>query len=137
MGKRTDNNGFSLVELIIVIAIMAVLVGLMAPQYLKYVDNSKVAADVANCEELCRAFNVAYANGVISAGTYTGAKKSTMTYAVGIDKWPDIKYKHGSDWNIVVNDVGIATVYIKNNGTDYEGWPNPKKPGGYYDEFHK
>lgn len=35
--KSLTNKGFSLVELIIVIAIMAVLVGVLAPQFLKYV----------------------------------------------------------------------------------------------------
>lgn len=35
-GKK-GNGGFSLVELIIVIAIMAVLVGVLAPQYLSYI----------------------------------------------------------------------------------------------------
>lgn len=36
-----QNKGFSLVELIIVIAIMAVLVGFLAPQFLKYVEKSR------------------------------------------------------------------------------------------------
>ena len=34
--KKTNNKGFSLVELIVVIAIMAVLVGVMAPQFLNW-----------------------------------------------------------------------------------------------------
>lgn len=41
MLKREKNKGFSLVELIVVIAIMAVLVGVIAPQFLGYKDRAK------------------------------------------------------------------------------------------------
>lgn len=43
--KSMGNKGFSLVELIIVIAIMAILVGVLAPQLLKYVERSRQAKD--------------------------------------------------------------------------------------------
>ncbi len=45
MEKKMNNKGFSLVELIIVVAIMAVLIGVLAPTYLKYVENSKRTSD--------------------------------------------------------------------------------------------
>lgn len=44
---KKNNKGFSLVELIIVIAIMAILVGVMTPQLIKYLAKAKVAADKA------------------------------------------------------------------------------------------
>jgi prepilin-type N-terminal cleavage/methylation domain-containing protein len=42
---KKKNKGFSLIELIIVIAIMGILVGVVAPQLMKYMRKSKVAAD--------------------------------------------------------------------------------------------
>lgn len=41
--NRKDNKGFSLVELIIVIAIMVALVAMLAPQFVKYVQKSRDA----------------------------------------------------------------------------------------------
>ena len=56
--KKLDNKGFSLVDLIIVIAIMAVLVGVLAPQYLKYVEKSRVASDRDNITAIKDAIQV-------------------------------------------------------------------------------
>ena len=43
--KKLNNQGFSLVELIIVIAILAVLMGILAPQLVKYVEQSRRQKD--------------------------------------------------------------------------------------------
>ena len=43
--RKEDNKGFSLVELIIVIAIMAILVGIVGTQVIPYINKSKVAKD--------------------------------------------------------------------------------------------
>ena len=39
-----ERKGFSLVELIIVIAIMAILVGVMAPMLIRYIEKSNVSS---------------------------------------------------------------------------------------------
>ena len=64
--EKRGNGGFSLVELIIVIAIMAVLVGILAPQYLSYMHKAKVAADWANLKNYYTEITLDY----ISTGQY-------------------------------------------------------------------
>lgn len=56
--KKMNNKGFSLVELIIVIAIMAILIVVLAPQYLKYVEKSRNSTDVTNATEIVTALQV-------------------------------------------------------------------------------
>ena len=48
--KRINNKGFSLIELIIVIAIMAVLVAIIAPDLTSYLSKSKKNADITNAD---------------------------------------------------------------------------------------
>ena len=58
MRRKNANKGFSLVELIIVIAIMAVLVAILAPQFLKYVERSRNATDIQNALAIVDAIEV-------------------------------------------------------------------------------
>lgn len=50
--KKTNNKGFSLIELIIVIAIMAILVAIIAPNLTKYLGKSKKNTDTKNLDEI-------------------------------------------------------------------------------------
>lgn len=74
MKKKMDNKGFSLVELIIVIAIMVILVAVLAPQYLRYVERSRVATDTQTIVEFINAMQVAAADedaALTNGETYT------------------------------------------------------------------
>ena len=54
-----NNKGFSLVELIIVIAIMAILVGVMAPQLIKYIEKTNESSDTQLCDTVRSALTTA------------------------------------------------------------------------------
>lgn len=79
--KKLNNKGFSLVELIIVIAIMAVLVGVLAPQYIKYVDRSRKGVDEQMCDNLRTAIETTYLDPNIKHGTV----ETTTATALGSD----------------------------------------------------
>ena len=74
------NKGFSLVELIVVVAIMAVLVGILAPAYLSYVEKTRRGADEDMAEEVRHSIEVATAEICVYDEVSGGA---TFTFANG------------------------------------------------------
>ena len=62
-----NNKGFSLVELIIVIAIMAILVGVMAPQLIKYIEKTNVSSDTQLCDSVKTAITTAMMDPAVIA----------------------------------------------------------------------
>lgn len=72
---KLNNKGFSLVELIVVIAIMAILVGVLAPSVLGQIDKAKQSKDKQTIETVVTAVATAYADQTITSGkpTSTGS----------------------------------------------------------------
>ena len=78
--KKKDNKGFSLVELIIVIAIMAILVGVVGTQVVPYLNKSKVAKD----QQLLSAFATAAVSAYsMKAGDCNGTGTVEIMYFTG------------------------------------------------------
>ncbi len=50
--KKLGNKGFSLVELIVVIAIMAILTVVIAPQFMRYIEKSRESVDKQTIESI-------------------------------------------------------------------------------------
>lgn len=87
---QKKNQGFSLVELIVVIAIMAVLVGVLAPAYLKYVEKSRKSSDVSSVSDIMGAaeklaVDVAYNMGKDDTVVISFDGNGGVSYAVTID----------------------------------------------------
>ena len=98
MKKEMNNKGFSLVELIIVIAIMVILIAVLAPQYLRYVEKSRVASDQNTVVEYINAMQTVASDPEISLD-------SGKTYKVEIESSGNIKVS--DDLAKILTDYGI------------------------------
>lgn len=67
MSRKIDNKGLSLMELIVAIAIMAVLVGILTPQMLKYVEKSRQVRVEKEASEFIKSAQIAFVE-VASSG---------------------------------------------------------------------
>lgn len=83
---KKDNKGFSLVELIIVIAIMAILVGIVGTQVIPYIDKSRNSKDIQVLSGLCTDGMTAYSSNAAvldPSATYVITINSTSVAVTG------------------------------------------------------
>ena len=59
------NRGFSLIELIIVIAIMTILAGFLAPMLVRYINKSRLSTDINTGRELAMAITSVVADDTV------------------------------------------------------------------------
>lgn len=93
--EKMNNKGFSLVELIIVIAIMAILIVVLAPQYLKYVERSRNSTDLQNATTIKTAVE-----------TYAADPQATKAFLAG----ETFKITVGPTSSSVATDVASGAV---------------------------
>ncbi|MGN0242255.1 MAG: type IV pilin protein [Candidatus Weimeria sp.] len=62
MMKKKKNKGFTLLELIIVVAIIGILVAILTPSYIEYVNKSRFAANKANAQSALSAAKIEFIN---------------------------------------------------------------------------
>lgn len=75
MNKKKNNKGFSLIELIIAIAILIILTGMLAPQFMKYIEKSREAKDVQALDTVYSSVQAALANEAAYDAMITNTKE--------------------------------------------------------------
>ena len=100
--KKRNNKGFTLAELLIVVAIIAVLVAIAIPVFTSQLEKSRIATDEANARSAYGEAVAKYLSGetvttiTLGGGTYTvSITESTDSVSVSGGKNQSTKYKSG------------------------------------------
>ncbi len=136
--QENDKKGFSLVELIIVMAIMAVLVGVVASQVLPYMEKSRLSKDQENLASVQMDISsaIAMSGEACTGGTDTLENLSNITNAAtvtefeslrsgSIPSFDDLGFKskaangtNGGEIYVTVDETtGEITVFISSDGS--------------------
>lgn len=122
--KKNKNKGFTLIELIVVILIIAIIAVSLAPQVVKYVNQSRISTDQNNAATIKSAVSTAYADYLAQGGaaqnqngTFTINGKTPVDY-MNIDFVLQAKITEvmGGDWPSSKYDTGGFRVSIDTKG---------------------
>ena len=118
--KKLNNNGFSLIELIIVMAIMAILTVAIAPQYLKYVERSRKSTDVQTMASVISAIDIYAADPVVGG---LASESKTITFGT------DGKYTVDQTTSATFIDKALTNANISSLELKSKEWVNDAPAG--------
>ena len=105
MKKFGSKSGFTLVELIVVIAILGILAGIAVPAYSGYISKANEAADYAQLDAIKTAAVFAFTDKQVKDGKYNNVDVKTIE--VTTDKKINVTPEAGD----AVNDLDISAYY--------------------------
>ena len=117
MKKIKNTKGFTLMEMLIVVAIIAILVAIAIPTFTKQLEKAREAADIANIRSAYSEAMVKYLNDEedTSAQSQPMTQKEDDWQTTGI--WPNylndgkaVSVKNGEVVTVTIEDDGTNTV---------------------------
>ncbi len=113
MKKKRNNKGFSLVELIVVMAIMAILAVTLAPRVMQYVEKSRKTADREIINTIYTAVQYGLLDSDISNDAYTANTIDEDSDAATVDTTVDL----AGLINVTAGSGGLKLTDVTNNVT--------------------
>lgn len=121
---KTNKKGFTLIELIIVIAILAILIAALSPLLIKWIERSRVSKDKSSLDNVYVAINTALAKENI-AGTDTDAKWTKLSTLTSGDLYDEIFGADDAtiDAKYASDDADVLkTVFVSNDASGKVVW---------------
>ncbi len=113
MKKRLNKKGFTLIEMLVVIAIIAVLVAIIIPVVVSSTDKAEAAVDAANLRSV-----LGQANSLLMTKNADGSLLQSAEFEVG-----ECKTFPGADMYIMYVNPGFIKIFYMDNdryyGLDY------------------
>lgn len=123
MFKRTNKKGFSLIELIVVVAIMAILVALLAPNVLKYIEKSKFGKDINSLDSVRLAIEAEIMDEKLSSYETEGWVKLSQLTAEGASENEELLGKRlfgPTDAKVLNDDFKTGKVFTSKTAATAE-----------------
>ncbi|NLW22378.1 MAG: type II secretion system protein [Tissierellia bacterium] len=134
---KKNNKGFTLVELVVVIAILGILAAIAVPRFTGSRKNAAVAAHNANVRTLESAANMYLVDG----GEDTTWNKESVSWKDYLQEWPDIPDLVKNDLNITNGNYTVEyteyTVKIEDGEITVKPWYVELKNGKIEEKVEK
>ena len=140
MKKIKNTKGFTLMEMLIVVAIIAILIAIAIPTFTAQLEKAREAADIANIRSAYAEAMANYLSGEFTDTNKTEASAETVAMTQTVEGWKYIDFPEylGSKEACKPTKGQKVTVTVKDDATDgtkvtlsiSSGASNPTPPAG-------